>query len=114
MSCKEKIASCSMAFIRIIRSRYQTFSLIILVPVSVVKWLDYTPQWCIHEGRVKIGQGKTADECKAMCKEGCRGVEWWETNTLACYNCTDPSKKEPYNSENDRSYPPHVFLKTSS
>ncbi|KAL9964993.1 hypothetical protein ACROYT_G028714 [Oculina patagonica] len=83
-------------------------------PNPVIKWLHYTPQWCTQAGRVKLGQGKTAEECKEMCQEGCRGVEWWETNSLACYNCTDPSRKEPYTNTNDHSYPPHVFLKSSS
>ncbi|KAJ7391094.1 hypothetical protein OS493_020118 [Desmophyllum pertusum] len=85
------------------------------VPNPGVKWLHFTPQWCTGAGRgVKFGGGKTAEECKEMCKEGCLGVEWWETYTLSCYNCTDPSKRAPYTYTNDQSYPPHVFLKSNS
>ena len=89
------------------------FKIPVLAPTPTEKWLHYTPQWCTVSGRVKLGQGKTADECKEMCKEGCRGVEWWQTFSLACYKCTDPTKKEPYTDKKDPSYPPHVFLKSS-
>lgn len=87
---------------------------IILAPNRLVKWLHYTPQWCTGAGRVKIGKGKTADECKEMCKEGCLGVEWWEKYNSFCYKCTDPSKKTMYLNTNALAYPPHVFLKSNS
>ena len=80
----------------------------------MVVWLHYTPQWCTVAGRVELAQGKTVEECKEMCKEGCPGVEWWQNYNRACYNCTDPSRKGPYTNTNDLAYPPHVFLKSSS
>lgn len=86
---------------------------ILLAPNLLVKWLHYTPQWCTGAGRVKIGEGKTADECKEMCKEECLGVEWWENYNGACYKCTDPPKKTEYLNTNDLAYPPHVFLKSN-
>lgn len=80
----------------------------------MVKWLHYSPQWCTKAGRVKIGEGKTANECKEMCKAGCIGVEWWENYNGFCFKCTDPSKKTVYANTNDLAYPPHVFLKSSN
>lgn len=86
---------------------------LLLAPTPAVKWLHYTHQWCTLEGRVKLGQGVTASQCKEMCKEGCLGVEWWQAFTMSCYECTDPARKEPFTDENDNSYPPHVFLKSN-
>ena len=56
--------------------------LFFIVPTPVVIWFHYTPQWCTVAGRVELGQGKTTEECKEMCREGCPGVEWWDN-----YNC---------------------------
>ena len=81
-----------------------------LAPAPAVKWLDFTPQWCTLAGRVQLGGGITADQCKEMCKERCLGVEWWQA-LMSCYKCTDPARKETYTNTNDPGYPPHVFLK---
>ena len=78
-------------------------------------WLHFTPQWCSLAGRSgeRLATGKTADECKELCKGNCLGVEWWE-GTKSCFECTDPSKKVVYTNINDNGYPPHVFLKSQN
>lgn len=95
-------------------SLLRLFKVPFLAPTPGVKWLHYTPQWCTVAGRVKLGNGITAEQCKEMCKEGCPGVEWWQAFPMSCYKCTDPARKEPYADSNDPFYPPHVFLKSSS
>ena len=60
-----------------------------------------------------LGNGKTAENCKEMCKDSCLGVEWWEGFSKSCFECTDPSKKASYTNTNDAGYPPHVFLKSN-
>lgn len=89
--------------------------LTISVPSPVFSWLHFTPQWCSLAGRSgeRLATGKTADECKELCKGNCLGVEWWE-GTKSCFECTDPSKKVVYTKTNDNGYPPHVFLKSQN
>ena len=38
-------------------------------------------------------------------------VEYWSGGIKACFQCTDPSKVEPYTNSNDLGYPVHVWVR---
>ena len=77
------------------------------------KWKDYRRFWCTNPGRELITRGTTAEECQSLCGDGCDAVEWWENGKNACYLCKDLKLLAifPKRLKNDRSFPPHVFVK---
>ena len=82
-------------------------------------WFPYGEgtEWCTTDGRkiLEWFTDITLQRCQSLCVQqkgpNCRAVEYWSGQIFACFQCTDPSKVEPYTNANDLAYPVHVWVR---